>query len=530
MPNYSITAPDGKTYSVSGPVGATQADVAAQVLRHYPEAAVEKSKKTGIDLSKLSTADLKAVAAGNMAGVSDAGLQILAGSDNQPKQANPVIGTTVAEVQRQHPEAGIPKKKTIEAELADGRILEFPEGTDPSVIQATVKRMLASEKGVVSVLPTSPAIGTTVAVTQAETTPTQLKDTVLSSGVTAAVVGLMVGCLLWFVASWRWRKSEFTLHYPGQAKLESAKNFFFVTLGVDIVATSLVVASYVWAVGLSKDISSGVITADQSLLSKLEFLDSLSWVLLITLIGVGFGLMKWLIACYRYAKEVVGATGFKQEGWIGASWIIPIFNLFKPYQIINEIYKAGAPNYAMPDGWKKESGSGLLLTWWIVWAVTHFFWLIISKELSKISMRDDISLQKTTGLIEFQAWMLVTSVIIGLLWFVVAGSLTQRLISRSTHEAKRFSDAQANTPSPPSSPAAASGGIVRPVTADEDEELHRQAFSELNSADRKPGLWAMALAKTANGGNPDGVYITLRVEQLKSDIQARDAAMRGSAS
>jgi len=32
---------------------------------------------------------------------------------------------------------------TIEAQLADGRVLEFPDGTDPSVIQSTVKRMLA---------------------------------------------------------------------------------------------------------------------------------------------------------------------------------------------------------------------------------------------------------------------------------------------------------------------------------------------------------------------------------------------------
>lgn len=31
----------------------------------------------------------------------------------------------------------------IEAELADGRILEFPDGTDPAVIQSTVKRMIA---------------------------------------------------------------------------------------------------------------------------------------------------------------------------------------------------------------------------------------------------------------------------------------------------------------------------------------------------------------------------------------------------
>ena len=34
---------------------------------------------------------------------------------------------------------------TIRAELADGRVLEFPDGTDPSVIQATVKRMIAAE-------------------------------------------------------------------------------------------------------------------------------------------------------------------------------------------------------------------------------------------------------------------------------------------------------------------------------------------------------------------------------------------------
>lgn len=34
----------------------------------------------------------------------------------------------------------------IEAELSDGRILEFPDGTDPSVIQATVKRVLASSQ------------------------------------------------------------------------------------------------------------------------------------------------------------------------------------------------------------------------------------------------------------------------------------------------------------------------------------------------------------------------------------------------
>jgi hypothetical protein len=34
----------------------------------------------------------------------------------------------------------------IEAQLADGRILEFPDGTDPAVIQSTVKRLIAESK------------------------------------------------------------------------------------------------------------------------------------------------------------------------------------------------------------------------------------------------------------------------------------------------------------------------------------------------------------------------------------------------
>lgn len=34
---------------------------------------------------------------------------------------------------------------TIQAQLADGRVLEFPDGTDPAVIQAAVKRMLSQQ-------------------------------------------------------------------------------------------------------------------------------------------------------------------------------------------------------------------------------------------------------------------------------------------------------------------------------------------------------------------------------------------------
>lgn len=215
-------------------------------------------------------------------------------------------------------------------------------------------------------------------------------------------------------------------------KLESAKKLFFIALGIDMAVTVVVIASNLWGVSILKDIDLGNVVVDQSLISSLEFWDSFALVMLLTLIGVGLALVKWLNACYAYAKDGIGATGFKNESWTTAGWIVPILNLFKPYQIISEIYKAGAPTYSTGDDWKKESGSGLLLTWWIFWAVTHFIGWIAAQGMIKSSFRQDMNFYQSVGMIEVHIWICVVSLITAALWFSVADTLTRRLIQRKT--------------------------------------------------------------------------------------------------
>jgi hypothetical protein len=66
---------------------------------------------------------------------------------------------------------------TIQAQLADGRVLEFPDGTDPSVVQATVKRVL-----------TNPLAGqSTQQLESAKSAPMSIGDTLKSLG--SGVVG-----------------------------------------------------------------------------------------------------------------------------------------------------------------------------------------------------------------------------------------------------------------------------------------------------------------------------------------------------
>ena len=336
-----------------------------------------------------------------------------------------------------------------------------------------------------------------------------------------------------------------------QEKLESAKNLFFIALGIDIAVTALVVASDLWGEGILKDMAAGTSIPDQSTLSTMAFWDSFGKVMILTVIGVGLGLVKWLNTCYSFAKEFIGATGFKNERWTAAGWIIPVFNWFKPYQVLNEIFKAGSPTYVTPDDWKKVSGSGLLLTWWVFYAVTHFIGWIASKQMFRSSMRDDITLSQSIKLVEFHILFCVVSLLIAGLWFLVADHLTRRLVDRKRIGLNPILQAQPiavsqsvpSRNSAPTEPAAPPPGSIqwsarqaagttsqaatnavqfvnqaetptpKPLSESTEEDFWATAMTEVETGQRRPGVWAKAFAEC------DGDETKAKVGYLKSRVQ-----------
>jgi len=64
MPNYSFQAPDGNTYTLAGPAGATQDQVRAEVLRQHPTAGQAKAREEGYKERVKRTGDAVNRAAG----------------------------------------------------------------------------------------------------------------------------------------------------------------------------------------------------------------------------------------------------------------------------------------------------------------------------------------------------------------------------------------------------------------------------------------------------------------------------------
>jgi hypothetical protein len=336
-----------------------------------------------------------------------------------------------------------------------------------------------------------------------------------------------------------------------QEKLESAKNLFFVALGIDMAVTVLVVITDLWAVGVLNDIRSGVNSADQSTISTLEFWESFAKVMILTLIGVGLTLVRWLDACYEYAKETLKATGFAQEGWKTWGWIVPFMNVFKPYQVLSEIYKAGAADYLGSEDWKKSSGSGTLLLWWVFWVVTHMIMWGIGKQALKGAFRDDLTLNQIIGMYYGSVAVCVISLIVAGLWYVVAGILTRRLLDRprvapSKATAEKFgyqvsavtsmpagTSSQSSASYSPSLPVPSLGAALtmpksafttqpaQPATREIPEleniedRIYAQVGEELESGNTDKGIWTKAFAQAGGDDKQTRVlYIKLRVEKL----------------
>ncbi len=330
-----------------------------------------------------------------------------------------------------------------------------------------------------------------------------------------------------------------------------SKKLFFISLGIDMLVTALVTISAFWTLGTLQDIRNGTQEVSPSLISTLEFWENFSRLTILTVICVGLALVKWLNACYRYAKDAIGATGFQNEGWTAAAWIVPLLNLFKPYKVINEIYRAGSPGYQTPDGWKQESRSGLLLIWWVFWAFTHFVMWMITKEMLKKSFRDDVTFNQIVSMYETQVGACVISLVVAVLWFVVANHLTGRLLARSPVNVAAASpitsgDNEPSTPtdqptyqaapSVPLAPLAPTqpvaplpDAVAKPrsgakVVSDQidEEAIYAAIAEEMETGNTDRGLWTKLFAECdGDEGRTKVAYIRERAARLISAEAAR---------
>jgi uncharacterized protein DUF4328 len=91
----------------------------------------------------------------------------------------------------------------------------------------------------------------------------------------------------------------------------------------------------------------------------------------ITFLCTGIAFIAWFFRAYQNIERL-GACGLRvKHGWAIGSWFVPILSLFRPKQIMNDIWRASDP--ALPAvearGWQDAAVPGLLHGWWAAFLV-----------------------------------------------------------------------------------------------------------------------------------------------------------------
>ena len=93
--------------------------------------------------------------------------------------------------------------------------------------------------------------------------------------------------------------------------------------------------------------------------------------------------IQWFRRAYANLHTVSNNLMYS-EGWAAGAWFIPILNLFRPFQIMKDLYlKTNSYLSSKVEGFKKVPNDGLINSWWALWIIGNF----LGNAVLRLSMR-----------------------------------------------------------------------------------------------------------------------------------------------
>lgn len=170
---------------------------------------------------------------------------------------------------------------------------------------------------------------------------------------------------------------------PNANRAKLATTFIWIVMGFQIISTISSFFQYL----LLKSVAEGNSITPEAATSN-DLRQSIIAILfaILYIFSVVF-FIQWFRRAY-FNQEVKFKSMASTNGWTAGAWFVPILNLFKPFQLMQEMYE-NAENYLLDKKLIEEKNSRKLIIgwWWGLWIGTG----VISRISSSFqSSADDI--------------------------------------------------------------------------------------------------------------------------------------------
>ena len=86
-----------------------------------------------------------------------------------------------------------------------------------------------------------------------------------------------------------------------------------------------------------------------------------------------FVFIRWFRRAYRNLAPLGAENPRFKSWWTIAGWFIPIWNVFRPKQLLNDIWRGSDPRLPpRNDTWQGGDVPGFFLVWWLLWIASTY--------------------------------------------------------------------------------------------------------------------------------------------------------------
>ena len=153
---------------------------------------------------------------------------------------------------------------------------------------------------------------------------------------------------------------------PNANRAKLATTFIWIVMGFQIISSISSFFQYL----LLKSVAEGY-SITPEVANANDFRQSIIAILfaILYLFSVVF-FIQWFRRAY-FNQEIKFKSMASTNGWVSGAWFVPIMNLFKPFQLMQEIYE-NAENYLLDKEMidEKKSRKSIIGWWWGLWIGT----------------------------------------------------------------------------------------------------------------------------------------------------------------
>lgn len=164
---------------------------------------------------------------------------------------------------------------------------------------------------------------------------------------------------------------------PGSGRAKVAMGL----VGVVVVVDAIAAISGLMEVSLLFDAMNGAFVSTERANANDSRQAFIGGIQILAYFAAAIGFTVWFYRAHKNLQVLGVEEADYSPGWAAGSFFVPILNLFRPFQVAREIWKASNPDVDPGTDWTETPTPAFIKWWWGLFLTMNFFGYISSRSV-----------------------------------------------------------------------------------------------------------------------------------------------------